>query len=233
MSFLDDTINAWKGDVTLAPGSTAQNVLGNAGFAPQTSGTFGTGSYQGANQGVLSPQAQQAMLAQLQSSAGPGVAGLASTMAGYQGLANGTGPNLGQQQAQIAGQQNEQQALGLLSSQRGLNPGMAAKMAANNLASTGAQTTSAAATAGLQGQMTGLQGMGQTAGQQVQNSQFNAGQYNALLTQLQSQNAQLQGQQNSTIGQQYLQGQGALSKGITSAVGAASGAASGAAGMLA
>ncbi len=82
--------------------------------------------------------------------------------------AQGNGPSPAQLQLQQAQQQNVQQQAGLMASQRGLNPALAARMAAQNAANTGQQMAGQSAIMGAneqinaQNQLAGLYGqMGQ------------------------------------------------------------------------
>lgn len=123
-------------------------------------------AYDQAQQGI---QQQQAFMQALQ--AQNGIANQNAAFQGYQGLANGTGPNPAQAQLAQATQANVANQAALAAGQRGAsqNVGMIARGAAQQGANAQQQAAGQAATMGAQQQIQGLQGMAGIAGQQVGN----------------------------------------------------------------
>jgi hypothetical protein len=98
-----------------------------------------------------------------------GIANQNAAFQGYQGLANGTGPNPAQAQLAQATQANVANQAALAAGQRGAsqNVGMMARGAANQGANAQQQAAGQAATMSAQQQMQGLQGMAGISGQQI------------------------------------------------------------------
>jgi hypothetical protein len=238
-------------------GSWAQDIIGIG----NSEGTFGTGGYQGA----YTPEQMNGDLAMVHQAQGAQVDPVQQAQAreaqmglvrSLQAQAAGQGPSVAQQQLQQGTDRNMAGALGLVASQRGMNPGAAARLAGNQLAGINQQAAGQATTARLQEQLAAQQGLagvsGQMRGQDLdmagqnaqlsqQAGQFNAGQYNQVLAQAQAaQQARIQ-QHNAQIAEMERQRQqanqqkfGQIVGGVTSAAsGGAGGAASGAGGGVA
>jgi len=141
----------------------------------------------------------------------------------------GQGPSLAQMQLQDATNRNIQQGAGLISSQKGINPALAARLIANQSANANQQAAGQSAQARLAEQMQAqqqLQGLyGQIAGQEINQNQL----YQQALA---NQNQQALGntsqmnqynvgtaKQNADWGQQLL---GGVTKGISSSLGLSS-----------
>jgi hypothetical protein len=226
--------------------SYVQDMLG----IQDSGGTFGTGSYQGA----YTPQqmqsdlgmVQKAQVAQLdptqQAQARAAQQGL---LAQFQAQASGQGPSLAQMQLQQATDRNAANAMGLIASQRGLNPGLAARLAGQNAANINQQAAGQSAMArlaeqyqaqqglaGLSGQMRGqdLELAGQNAQLAQQSGQFNASQYNQMLAQAQAAQQQRIQQQNAQIAQMEEQRRQAAAQFGQKVVGGLASAGSGSAG---
>ena len=189
------------------------NWINNIFGVQQTGGAIGTDTLtdptsfgpSGASSGI--PQTQNLNPAQYALPQGFQTA-LMNTL---QAQSNGQGPSLAAQQASQVGQQTDQQVMGMLASQRGLNPGMAARMAGNQLASANAGTTAAAANARLAEMMQarGLLGQvsGQAAGQGIDIAGANAQAQNAALQAALQRQYGMQAQQNQAVTQGALQQQ--------------------------
>lgn len=190
------------------------------GAESQQDGPQGTGAYRTAADAFkAAPMVRQAQGAQATDPTQSNQSrGYLTTLAGQlQDQAAGRAPSMAGLQLQQGNEQAQRQFLGALAAQRGMNPGAAATLAANQAAQ-GAQATNATAAQaaiaernaaqGLLGQVGGELRSGdlgqQQLGQQLnlanmQNSQFNAGQFNAALgADTQAQN-QLAAQQNAEI----------------------------------
>lgn len=94
-----------------------------------------------------------------------GQGNLASAAQGYNTLAT-QGSQLAQNQLAASNAQGIQQASGLVSSQKGLNPALATRMAGQNAAQSMNQGANQSAQLQAQTQMAGLQGLSNTASQQ-------------------------------------------------------------------
>jgi hypothetical protein len=128
--------------------------------------------------------------------------------------ANGQGPNPALAQLNQTTQQNGQQAAGLVASQRGLNPGEAARMGQQGQIQANQQAGGQAATLGAQQQLSAEQGLASVYGQQEnaasQNaSVINQGQLGAQGLNAQTAQANTNSVNNTTGG--LLSGFGALS----------------------
>lgn len=151
--------------------------IGQALGAGNTTEWHGAGSSDQSNfnNPVSSAQAQQGLAQQsafIQAlQAQGGIQNQNQAYAGYQGLANGTGPNPAQAQLAQATQANVANQAAQAAGQRGAsqNVGMIARGAANQGANIQQQAAGQAATMGAQQQVQGLQGMAGIAGQQVNN----------------------------------------------------------------
>lgn len=239
--YVGNTDPGYGGMFGLALGGLAQNdpTIGKTAMANNraqygidapNSGPFQLGNYQGgASYGAAQQNADLARLRMMDPNAD------AQSRAAQSGLlrqlqlqASGQAPSLAAMQAQQAGQANQAQALGMLASNRGLNPGMAARMAGQQLGTMGAQTAAAAAQARLAEQMQaqGLMGQvsGQMRGQDMAGTQFNASAYDQALQQALDRQYGLQGQQNQGIAQMEAQRRNALPGMFAQGVGTAANA---------
>ena len=162
------------------PSGSVGQAIAQLGFGPASTGPFGTNAY---NAPMSMQQIQQAM-GGVQGSSGAGSQNLQGLYSQLQAQANGQGPNMGAQVARQSGQQNQQQAMGMVAGNRSLSPGLAARLAGQQFTQQGAASNMNAANIGLQQQLAATSQMGQVAGQQQQNQQFNAAQQNAMLQQM-------------------------------------------------
>lgn len=130
-------------------------------------------------------------------------------------MANGTGPSLAQNQLQQATQSNITQQAGLMASQRGLNPGLAARQIAEQGAAANQGAAAQSAQLRLQeqlgatGQLAGA--LGQQRAQDIGQQQANTGLFGAQAGAQQAQNslAEQQAAQNAALqlgGQQIAAG---------------------------
>lgn len=110
-------------------------------------------------------------------------AGMGNDFAQQQAFANallaqsqGAGPNPALEQLKAATQQNAQQGAGLIASQKGINPALAARMAAQNTANANQQAAGQAANMRAQQQLGAQSNLGnvygQLSGEQLQNQQI-------------------------------------------------------------
>lgn len=196
--------------------------LSSLGFESQSEGPFGTDSYRNNVNAVTTAQGvrQAAPIDQSQANASRGF--LTSLAGNLQGQAAGTAPSMAALQLKQGNEQVQQNFLGALAAQRGMNPGAAATLASHQAAQ-GAQATNAQAAQaaiaernaaqGLLGQVGGQLREGDLNQQQLvqQGNQWNAGQFNAALANdAQAQNqltGQLAAQQNAQIAEQERQRQ--------------------------
>jgi hypothetical protein len=155
-----------------------------------------------------------------------GIGNQSSVFNQLQGVANGTGPNVGQAQLNQATNQNIQQANALISSQKGINPALAARLAGQQAAQANQQAAGQSATMQAQSQLNALGQLGGIAGQQVSQQQ---GALNSLNTSAQNLQANALGanqaanQINSGVAQSNANQNAALAGGVIKGAAAAAG----------
>lgn len=140
----------------------------------------------------------------------------------YSALASGQGPNPAQQQfKQNINQINQQQA-GQLASTKGLNPALAARLAAQNAASNDQNAAAAAATLQAQQQIAALQGLTGAVGAKAaaQNAAANA---NLGQEQIEAGSIENQNTANAGIANTNAQAQNAANSGLAANLGSAAG----------
>lgn len=201
---------------------------------------FGTDEHSPFNENKYNPNAT-AGAGNVRQSAGPNLANDNQYRAGQMSLANslsaqanGGGPNPAALQMHQGMAQNASNAMALAASGRSSNPGMSAYHAAQGIGAANQQAANAAGQLrlaqmlGAQQNLAGLYGQGRAAdqaaaGMGMQNGQFNAGQYNAMLGQdVAAQNAMRMAQNQQIYGntQNQNQAQQSLAGSLMSGLGA-------------
>lgn len=211
--------------------TTGNNLAGPSlstfGFGAPTTGPFSSSNYTSpmTNSNVLNYAGNAAQ------SNGTGTTDLNSLYAMLQQQANGQGPNLAGAQAMASGQAAQKGMLSALGSQRGLSPGQAAAMAANQGAGLQGQAIQSGAQATLAQQLAAMQQMAGVGNSIQQNAQFNAGSYNNLLSSLYGNMNSSNIANNNNIYGAYNNGMNNLSGLTTKTIGGLANAGAGISGM--